>query len=95
MEIFVVGKCETGKELRDPRVLTSVGDLPVQEIRDCGVDDERLMSVITESVKLVMEEVHISIIIVSFSLFFFCMLEFGLTLDVYILGAVASVSPWR
>lgn len=38
-------------------MLTDVGDVPVQEIRDCGVDDDRLMNVITESVKLVMEEV--------------------------------------
>jgi len=38
-------------------VLTDVGDVPVQEIRDCGVDDDRLMNVISESVKLVMEEV--------------------------------------
>ncbi|XP_061998607.1 arginase 1, mitochondrial isoform X2 [Rosa rugosa] len=47
---------EEGKELKDPRVLTDVGDVPVQEIRDCGVDDDRLMNVIGESVKLVMEE---------------------------------------
>ncbi|XP_023548510.1 arginase 1, mitochondrial [Cucurbita pepo subsp. pepo] len=47
---------EEGKELTDPRVLTDVGDVPVQEIRDCGVDDERLMKVVSESVKLVMEE---------------------------------------
>ncbi|KAK8355207.1 hypothetical protein V6Z11_A05G270700 [Gossypium hirsutum] len=47
---------EEGKELNDPRVLTDVGDVPVQEIRDCGVDDDRLMSAISESVKLVMEE---------------------------------------
>ncbi|XP_062091615.1 arginase 1, mitochondrial [Humulus lupulus] len=47
---------EEGKELKDPRVLTDVGDVPVQEIRDCGVDDDRLMSVVSESVKLVMEE---------------------------------------
>ena len=46
-----------GKELNDPRVLTDVGDVPVQEIRDCGVDDERLMNVVGKSVKLVMEEV--------------------------------------
>ncbi|KAI9086547.1 hypothetical protein K1719_031631 [Acacia pycnantha] len=49
---------EEGKELCDPRVLTNVGDVPVQEIRDCGVDDDRLMNVISESVKLVMEENH-------------------------------------
>ncbi|KAL9234379.1 hypothetical protein vseg_009259 [Gypsophila vaccaria] len=47
---------EEGKELNDPRVLTDVGDVPVQEIRDCGVDDERLMNIISESVKLVMAE---------------------------------------
>ena len=47
-----------GKELKDPRVLTDVGDLPVQEIRDCGVDDDRLMNVISDSVKLVMQEVR-------------------------------------
>lgn len=46
-----------GKELDDPRILTDVGDVPVQELRDAGVDDDRLMSIISESVKLVMEEV--------------------------------------
>lgn len=39
-------------------MLTDVGDVPIQEIRDCGVDDHRLMNVIGESVKLVMEEVY-------------------------------------
>ncbi|KAK9266972.1 hypothetical protein L1049_012643 [Liquidambar formosana] len=47
---------EEGKELNDPRVLSDVGDVPVQGIRDCGVDDDRLMNIISESVKLVMEE---------------------------------------
>ncbi|GMI90721.1 arginine amidohydrolase 1 [Hibiscus trionum] len=47
---------EQGSDIKDPRVLSSVGDLPVQEIRDCGVDDDRLMNVVSESVKLVMEE---------------------------------------
>jgi arginase len=46
-----------GKDLRDPRVITNV-DVPIEEIRDCGVDDERLVNVITESVKLVMDEVY-------------------------------------
>lgn len=46
-----------GKELNDPRILTNVGDVPIQEIRDCGVDEDRLMNVISESVKLVMDEV--------------------------------------
>ncbi|KAI3971336.1 hypothetical protein MKX01_008180, partial [Papaver californicum] len=47
---------EGGKELNDPRVLSDVGDVPVQEIRDCGVDDDRLMNIISGSVKLVMEQ---------------------------------------
>lgn len=55
--ILICGVYCAGKELKDPRVLTDVGDVPVQEIRDCGVDDDRLMNVISESVKLVMEEV--------------------------------------
>ncbi|CAD6260889.1 unnamed protein product [Miscanthus lutarioriparius] len=45
------------KELNDPRVLTDVGDVPIQEIRDCGVEDDRLMHVISESVKTLMEEI--------------------------------------
>ncbi|KHN14119.1 Arginase [Glycine soja] len=49
-------KLKACKELQDARVLTDVGDVPIQEIRDCGVDDHRLMNVIGESVKLVMEE---------------------------------------
>ncbi|GFY92627.1 arginase [Actinidia rufa] len=49
---------EEGKELNDPWVLTDVGDVPVQEIQDCGVDDDKLMNTITESVKLVMEEIY-------------------------------------
>ncbi|KAK2433021.1 arginase 1, mitochondrial [Trifolium repens] len=46
------GLDSSGKDLRDPRVITNVGDVPIEEIRDCGVDDERLVNVITESVKL-------------------------------------------
>lgn len=46
-----------GKDINDPRVLTDAGDVPIQELRDCGVDDDRLMNIISESVKLVMEEV--------------------------------------
>lgn len=47
---------EEGKELADPRVLTDVGDIPIQEIRDCGINDELLMKTISDSVKLVMDE---------------------------------------
>ncbi|KAL5099264.1 hypothetical protein RYX36_003591 [Vicia faba] len=56
MQILLAILATTGKDLKDSRVLTDVGDVPIQEIRDCGVDDKRLMSVIGESVKLVMEE---------------------------------------
>lgn len=41
----------------DPRVLTDCGDIPIQEMRDSGVKDDRLMAVISESVKLIMAEV--------------------------------------
>nr|GMD65077.1 arginase 1, mitochondrial [Ipomoea batatas] len=47
---------EEGKDLKDPRVLTDVGDVPIQELRDCGINDDALMDIISESVKLVMEE---------------------------------------
>ena len=47
-----------GKDIKDQRVLTDVGDVPLQEIRECGVDDDRLMNVISDSVKLVMQEVR-------------------------------------
>ncbi|KNA16731.1 hypothetical protein SOVF_086490 [Spinacia oleracea] len=47
---------EQGKEIDDPRVLTDVGDLPVQEMREAGVMDDRLMDIVSDSVKLVMEQ---------------------------------------
>ncbi|KAK7349647.1 hypothetical protein VNO77_07170 [Canavalia gladiata] len=47
---------EEGKDLADLRVLADVGDIPIQELRDCGIDDKRLFQVITDSVKLVMNE---------------------------------------
>ncbi|KMZ57542.1 Agmatinase [Zostera marina] len=47
---------EQGKDLHDPRLLTDVGDVPIQELRDCGINDEKLMAIISDSVKLVMEE---------------------------------------
>lgn len=52
-------------------MLTDVGDVPVQELRDCGVDDDRLMNIISESVKLVMEQVsHALFLFSSFCQFF-------------------------
>ncbi|XP_076942699.1 arginase 2, chloroplastic/mitochondrial-like [Bidens hawaiensis] len=47
---------EEGKILDDPKVSADVGDIPIQELRDCGIDDDRLMKVVSDSVKLVMEE---------------------------------------
>ena len=47
-----------GKDLSDPRVLTDAGDVPVQEMRSCGVTDERLMRTVSDSVLLVMNEVR-------------------------------------
>ena len=47
-------------------MLTDVGDVPIQEIRDCGVDDHRLMNVIGESVKLVMEAVSSQLVSLCF-----------------------------
>lgn len=38
--------------------MADVGDIPIQEMRDCGIGDERLMKVVSDSVKLVMEEVN-------------------------------------
>lgn len=48
---------EEGKKVCDPRILSDAGDVPVQELRDCGVDDDGLMDIVSKSVKLVMEEV--------------------------------------
>eukprot|EP00850_Spirogloea_muscicola_P021649 SM000257S08633 [mRNA] locus=s257:65975:68022:+ [translate_table: standard] len=47
---------EEGKELTDPRVMTDAGDVPIQELRDCGVNDEGLMRIVSNAVKLVMAE---------------------------------------
>ena len=47
-----------GKDLADPRVLTDVGDVPIQEMRDSGIGDELLMKAVSDSVKLVMDEVR-------------------------------------
>ncbi|KAI3449111.1 hypothetical protein Pfo_005776 [Paulownia fortunei] len=47
---------EKGKDISDPRVLSDVGDVPIQELREAGVDADTLMNTITECVKQVMEE---------------------------------------
>ncbi|GAA0143894.1 hydrolase [Lithospermum erythrorhizon] len=70
---------EEGKELSDPRILTDVGDVPVQEIRDCRVGDDKLMNIISESVKLVMEE---AITLISFPVVRAISEKFGGPLDI-------------
>jgi len=53
-------------------VITNVGDVPIEEIRDCGVDDRRLANVISESVKLVMDEVYYQYLLAyAFDIFIF------------------------
>ncbi|XP_022015661.1 arginase 1, mitochondrial isoform X1 [Helianthus annuus] len=47
---------EAGVVLDDPRVMVDAGDIPIQELRRCEVDDDNLMQVVTDSVKVVMEE---------------------------------------
>ncbi|KAK6140995.1 hypothetical protein DH2020_025262 [Rehmannia glutinosa] len=44
-----------GSDISDPRVLSDVGDVPVQELREAGIDDHKLMGVITDSIKLLMD----------------------------------------
>ena len=38
--------------------MADVGDIPIQEMWDCGIEDERLMKVVNDFVKLVMKEVN-------------------------------------
>ncbi|KAL2641974.1 hypothetical protein R1flu_009561 [Riccia fluitans] len=47
---------ESGMDLNDTRVMTDVGDVPIQEMRNCGVEDERLMKTISDAVKIIMDE---------------------------------------
>jgi len=47
-------------------VIADVGDVPVQDIRACGVKDERLMKLISDSVKIVMDQVYTLLIFETF-----------------------------
>lgn len=38
--------------------MVDVGDVPVQDLRDSCIDDDRLMNIVSDSVKIVMEEVR-------------------------------------
>ena len=66
-----------GKDLADPRVLTDVGDVPIQEMRDSGIGDELLMKAVSDSVKLVMDEVKNTNYILFFT-FEFCPFMFSI-----------------
>ncbi|CAA0806051.1 Arginase 1- mitochondrial [Striga hermonthica] len=46
---------EEGKDISDPRVLSDVGDVPIQELHEAQIDDDRLMQCITDCVKEVMD----------------------------------------
>lgn len=39
-------------------MIADVGDVPVQDIRDFGVKDDRLTKLIRDSVKIVMDQVY-------------------------------------
>ena len=56
---------EKGKELKEPRVLSDAGDVPIQEIRDCGIEYEILMKTISDSVKIVMEEPPLRLLVLG------------------------------
>ncbi|CAL5209888.1 unnamed protein product [Lathyrus oleraceus] len=45
---------EEGKNLIDPRVFADVGDVPIQDMQNLGVNEARLMDFISDSVKIVM-----------------------------------------
>lgn len=47
-------------------MIADVGDVPVQDIRACGVKDERLMKLISDSVKIVMDQVYTLLIFETF-----------------------------
>ncbi|GER26379.1 arginase [Striga asiatica] len=42
------------KDISDPRVLSDVGDMPIQELHEAQIDDDRLMQCITDCVTEVM-----------------------------------------
>ena len=48
---LVGGSGTLQKELKDPIVLSDDGDVPIQEMWDCEIEDERLMKTISDSVK--------------------------------------------
>ncbi|KAF2303469.1 hypothetical protein GH714_018682 [Hevea brasiliensis] len=53
---FLQGPAFAPPRIREAIWCGSTNSSTEEEIRDCGVDDDRLMNVISESVKLVMEE---------------------------------------
>ncbi|GAQ85828.1 arginase [Klebsormidium nitens] len=47
---------EKGIDLNDIRNLVDVGNLPIQELRDCGVDDKQLFDAISSAVKIIYQQ---------------------------------------
>ncbi|CAK8575069.1 unnamed protein product [Lathyrus sativus] len=56
---------EEGKNLVDPRVFADVGDIPIQDLRNLGVNEDKLMNFISDSVKIVMDHAPLRPLIVG------------------------------
>ena len=51
--------------MKDPRVLSDVGDVPIQEMKDCGIEEEIFMKTISDSIKIVMEEPPLCLLVLG------------------------------
>jgi arginase len=58
---------ERGVDLNDLRTLVDVGNLPIQELRDCGVDDKQLFDAISSAIKIILKQVSLGICEGNFS----------------------------
>ncbi|XP_050899664.1 arginase 2, chloroplastic/mitochondrial isoform X1 [Lathyrus oleraceus] len=56
---------EEGKNLVDPRVFADVGDIPIQDLRNLGISEDRLMNFVSDSVKIVMDHAPLRPLIVG------------------------------
>ncbi|CAI8600792.1 unnamed protein product [Vicia faba] len=56
---------EEGKNLIEPHVFADVGDIPIQDLRNLGVSEERIMNFIGDSVKIVMNHAPLRPLIVG------------------------------
>ncbi|MCO5606662.1 hypothetical protein L7F22_060851 [Adiantum nelumboides] len=56
---------EGGKDLKDPRVMVDIGDMPIQELQSLGIEEKDLMDSISNAVKLVMNEPYLRPLIIG------------------------------